>query len=306
MFLFGALPCSGLANPKPMIPATFTYHAPASLDEALALLQSHGFDAKLLSGGQSLLPMMKLRLAEPAHIVDINGVPDLDYIREDDGNVCIGALTREAQLASSDLVSRLVPILHDTGKHIADPQVRNLGTVGGNLAHGDPGNDHPATMMALDASVVATGPSGSRVVSTREFFTGFFETALHNDEILTEIRIPVPPARSGGTYLKLERKVGDYATVGVAAQLTVDGAGTCTHAGLGLTNVSSVPVHAAAAADCLVGSKLTDPDIDEAAELAVQASDPSTDLRGSSEYKRAMVRVLARRALKAARNRAQG
>ena len=288
-----------------MIPASFEYHAPASLSEAFSLLQTYGPDAKLLSGGQSLLPMMKLRLAEPAHIIDLNTIPNLNYIREEDGHLCIGALTSEATLNAFELVSRIAPILHDTGKHIADPQVRNLGTLGGNLAHGDPGNDHPATMLALGASIIATSSSGSRTIAIDDFFAGFYETALAEDEILTEIRIPVPPARSGGAYLKLERKVGDYATAGVAAQISLDAGGVCVRAGLGLTNVSYQPVHATAAESRLVNSKLSDSDIDDAADLAANACDPSTDLRGSEEYKRAMVRVLARRALRLAVDRAQ-
>ena len=288
-----------------MIPASFQYHTPASLSEAFALLKTHGPDAKLLSGGQSLLPMMKLRLAEPEHLIDLNGIPNLNYIREVNGHLRLGALTSEAFLSRSKIVGRIAPILHDTGKHIADPQVRNLGTIGGNLAHGDPGNDHPATMLALNASVVASNSDGTRTIAIQDFFTGFYETALEDNEILTEIIIPTPPAGSGGTYLKLERKVGDYATVGVAAQVSLDGDGMCVRAGLGLTNVSYVPVHATAAEARLVGSALSDMDIDAAANLAAEASDPSTDLRGSEEYKRAMVRVLTRRALRIAADRAQ-
>ena len=289
-----------------MIPTSFEYHAPTSLGEAFALLQAHGPDAKLLSGGQSLLPMMKLRLAEPAHLIDLNGIPDLDFIREDNGDLSVGALTREAALSKSATVARIAPILHETGRHIADPQVRNLGTIGGNLAHGDPGNDHPATMLALGARVIAHSPNGVRTIAIDDFFTGFYETALADNEILTEIRIPVPRDKSGGAYLKLERKVGDYATAGVAAQITLDPAGTCIRAGLGLTNVSYLPVHATAAGARLVGNRLSDSDVDAAAELAAEACDPSEDLRGSAEYKRAMVRVLTRRALRLAIDRAQG
>lgn len=288
-----------------MIPASFDYHAPASLDEALSLLQTHGYDAKILTGGQSLLPMMKLRLAEPEHIIDLNGIPDLSYIREADGCLAIGALTREVDVESSALVQNLLPILHDTGKHIADPQVRNLGTLGGNLAHGDPGNDHPATMLALDARVKILGPGGERTVAVREFFVGFFETTLAYDEILTEIQIPLPPAMSGGAYMKLERKVGDFATVGVAAQVSLDSGGRCARAGIGLTNVSDVPVYAADAGSRLVGSALTDDDLRAAANLASAASRPSDDLRGSAQYKEAMVRVLTTRTLRLAIERAQ-
>ena len=289
-----------------MIPAPFDYHTPASLDEALALLQEYGFEAKVLTGGQSLIPMMKLRLAEPEHIIDLNGIPGLAYIREEGGYVKIGALTREAELEASALIGAKLPILHDTGKLIADPQVRNLGTLGGNLAHGDPGNDHPATMLALSAQVVAVGPNGQRTIAITDFFVDFYTTALEPEEILTEIQIPLPPPGSGGAYLKLERKVGDYATAGVAAQVTIDATGRCTEAGIGLTNVSFVPIKATDAEAHLRGSALTEEDLDEAARLAAAASRPSSDLRGSEAYKRAMVRVLTKRALHRAIARARG
>ncbi len=190
-----------------MIPAAFEYHAPSTIDEATAVLAKLGEDAKILSGGQSLIPLMKLRLASPTHLVDINGIPGLSGIREDDGFLRIGALTRESELEESELVRTRYPLLHDTSKVIADPLVRNLATVGGNLAHGDPANDHPATMLALGAEVVAVGPKGERRVPITSFFTGPFETSLKPDEILVEIRVPMPSARSAGAYLKLERKV---------------------------------------------------------------------------------------------------
>ena len=289
-----------------MIPAAFEYHTPATLDEALSLLQEYGFEAKILTGGQSLLPMMKLRLAEPEHLIDLNGIPGLAYIREEGGHLKIGGLTREAEMEASGLIRARLPILHDTGTLIADPQVRNLGTLGGNLAHGDPGNDHPATMLALGAQVIATGPNGQRTIPITDFFVDFYTTALEPEEILTEVQIPLPPPGSGGAYLKLERKVGDYATVGVAAQVTLDATGRCTQAGIGLTNVSYVPVKATEAEARLRGSSLAEADLDEAARLAAAASRPSSDLRGSEEYKRAMVRVLTKRALQRAVERARG
>jgi carbon-monoxide dehydrogenase medium subunit len=184
-----------------MIPAAFEYHAPATVGEATALLARLGEDAKILSGGQSLIPLMKLRLASPRHLVDINGLPGLAYVREADGFLRIGALTREADLEEADVVRTRYPLLHDTCKVIADPLVRNLATIGGNLAHGDPANDHPATMLAMDAEVLATGPRGERRIPIASFFTGPFETALRPDEILVEIRVPIPMARSGGAYL---------------------------------------------------------------------------------------------------------
>src|SRR5438093_12378062 len=202
-----------------MIPAAFEYHAPSTVGEATALLAKLGEDGKSLSGGQSLIPLMKLRLASPLHLVDINGIAGLAYIREADGVLRIGGLTRESELEESELVRTRYPLLHDTSRVIADPVVRNLATVGGNLAHGDPANDHPATMLALGAEVVAVGPKGERRVPIASFFTGPFETSLKPDEILIEIRVPTPPPRSGGAYLKLERKVGDFATAAVATQL---------------------------------------------------------------------------------------
>ena len=192
-----------------MIPQSFDYFNPKSLDEAISLLQQHGDSAKILSGGHSLLPMMKLRLATPEYIVDINDIPDLAYITESDGYLKIGALAREVDLEDSDLVVQNFPIITDASKLIADPQVRNMGTLAGNLAHGDAANDHPAVMLALNAQVVATGPNGQRTIALTDFFKGFYMTALNSDEILTEIQIPMPPTGSGGAYHKLERKVGD-------------------------------------------------------------------------------------------------
>ena len=198
------------------------------------MLQQYGDEAKILSGGHSLIPMMKLRFATPEYLIDINEIPGLDYIKEEDGLLKIGALTREVALEDSQLIVSKYPILLDTAKMIADPQVRNLATIGGNLAHGDAANDHPATMLALDASIVITGAQGERVVGINDFFQGLYTTALQPDEILTEIRIPIPPAGSAGAYKKLERKVGDYATAGVAVQATVSG-GTISKIGIGLT-----------------------------------------------------------------------
>src|SRR5271169_3884465 len=204
-----------------MIPASFEYLRPKSLPEAIALLEQYGDDAKILSGGQSLIPMMKLRLARPGYLVDINRITGLAHIKEESGYLKIGGLTREAELEASPLVRAKYPIIIDTAHVIADPQVRNLATVGGNLAHGDPANDHPATMLALGAEIIATGKGGERTIPIKDFFLSIFTTALEHGEILTEIRIPIPPSGSGGAYLKLERKVGDFAIVGVAAQVTV-------------------------------------------------------------------------------------
>jgi carbon-monoxide dehydrogenase medium subunit len=289
-----------------MIPAAFQYHAPTSLGEATALLARLGEDAKILSGGQSLIPLMKLRLASPPHVVDINGIAGLAYILEADGVLAIGALTRESELEESDLIRSHYPLLHDVTRVIADPLVRNLATVGGNLAHGDPANDHPAAMLALGAEVVARGAGGERRIPIATFFTGPFETALRPGEILVEIRIPVPRPRSGGAYLKLERKVGDFATAAVAAQLTLRGDGACEQAGLALTNVGLTPIKADKAEAALRGKRLDDKTIAQAAQLASAAAEPTEDLRGSVEYKRDLVRVLTMRALRRALERAEG
>jgi carbon-monoxide dehydrogenase medium subunit len=288
-----------------MIPPSFEYLRPKTIPEAVAMLQQHGDEAKILSGGQSLIPMMKLRLARPGVLIDINRISGLSYVKEEGGYLKIGGLTREAELEASPLVHSRYPILLDTAHVIADPQVRNMATVGGNLAHGDPANDHPATMMALGAQVVSTGPKGERVTPIEDFFVSLFTTALKHDEILTEIRIPVPPARSGGAYFKLERKVGDFATAAVAVQLTLDDKGACQKVGIGLTNVGPTPVKARKAEEFLRGKKLDEANINQAAQLAADESAPSPDLRGPVEYKKGLVKELTKRALTRALERAE-
>jgi len=287
-----------------MIPPPFEYLRPTSIAEAISFLQQYGDEAKILSGGQSLIPMMKLRLARPAYLIDINRIAGLSYVKEDDGHLKIGGLTREAELEDSPIVHAKFPILIDTEHVIADPQVRNLATVAGNLAHGDPANDHPATMMALGAKVVATGSKGERVIPVDDFFVSVFTTALQPDEIVTEIRIPLPPPRSGGAYFKLERKVGDFATAAVAAQVTLDADGNCRQAGIALTNVGPTPVRAKNAEAFLRGKKLDDANIRQAAQLAADEAQPSSDLRGPAEYKKGLVKELAARALTRAAERA--
>ena len=287
-----------------MIPPAFEYLRPSTIPEAIFLLQQYGDDAKILSGGQSLIPMMKLRLARPAYVIDINRIAGLSYIKEEDGNLKIGGLTREAEVEHSPIVAAKFPILVDTTHVIADPQVRNLATIAGNLAHGDPANDHPATMLALGARIVATGPKGERSIPVEEFFVSLFTTALQPDEIVTEIRVPVPPPRSGGAYFKLERKVGDFATAAVAAQVTLDGSGNCQRVGIGLTNVGPTPVKARNAEAFLLGKKLDEANIRQGAQLASDEAQPSSDLRGPAEYKRGLVKELCVRALSRAAERA--
>lgn len=283
-----------------MIPASFDYHSPQSLEEALTLLQTHRDDVKVLSGGQSLLPLLKLRLGAAGHLVDIGRIPDLEYIREEGGVLKIGGRTRESALERSALIQAKYPLLAETAAVIADPLVRNMATVGGNLAHGDPANDHPATMLALRAEVVAAGPNGTRTIPIDQFFLGLFTTALEPDEILTEIRIPIPPARSGGSYKKLERKVGDFATAAAAVQLTLGAGGEVASVGIGLTNAGPAPLRATAAEQYLTGKQPGADAIAEAARLAGAAATPSADRRGTVEYKQNVARVLTGRAIQQA------
>ena len=287
-----------------MIPPSFEYLRPATIPEAIAFLQQYGEEAKILSGGQSLIPMMKFRIARPAYLIDINRIAGLDYIKEEDGQVKIGGLTREAELERSPVIRSRFPIIADTARVIADPQVRNLATVAGNLAHGDPANDHPATMLSLGAQVVATGAKGERVIPIEDFFVTLFTTALEQDEIVTEIRIPLPPPRSGGAYLKLERKVGDFATAAVAAQVTLDSGGACQQVGIGLTNVGPTPIKARKAEEFLRGKKPDEANLRQAGQLASEEAQPSPDLRGPAEYKHALVKELTIRALSRAVERA--
>jgi len=288
-----------------MIAQSFQYESPGTLAEAIALLNEHGDEAKVLSGGHSLIPMLKLRFATPAILVDINKIPGLSDIKEDvDGVIKIGALVRESQLEYSDLLEKHFPIFKDVTKLIADPQVRNMGTLGGNLAHGDAANDHPAVMIALRASVVITGADGEREVPIDEFFFGFYMTAVQQGEILTEIRLPIPSAKTGNAYHKLERKVGDYATAGVAVQITLDESGIVTAAGIGLTNVNPVPLRAVRSEEALIGKPLSDETIALAAQYASEDCSPSSDLRGSEEYKRHVTGVLVKRMINKAAERA--
>ena len=288
-----------------MIPGQFEYHAPSTLDEALALLAEHGSDARVLAGGQSLIPLMKLRLASPAVLIDLNGVDSLSGIEEQDGQLRIGAMTRHSVLERSELIGSRYPLIADAAAVIADPLVRNRGTTGGSLAHADPAGDLGSVMTALGAEVVVTGPGGERTLSIDELLLGPFMTTLEEGEILTEVRVPQPAERSGGAYEKLERKVGDFATAAVAVQLTREN-GSCASIGIGLTAVGPTTIRASEAEDALRGGSLDEDALRAAAVLAAAASDPAADLRGSEEYKRDMVRVLTLRALRRAIARAGG
>ncbi len=285
-----------------MITGAFDYHSPRTLDEALSLLQTIG-GAKILAGGQSLIPAMRFRLAVPETLVDITRLEGLSYLEERGDHLVIGALAREVQLEDSDLVQTAYPLLADAAKVIADPIVRNRATVGGNLAHADPANDHPAVMLAYDAEIVARGPKGMRTIPIDKFFVGLFESALAHDEILVEVRIPKPKAFSGGAYAKIERKVGDYAVAAVAVQLTVTG-GVIASVRVGLTNVSAIPSRALEAEKQLLGKRPTDEALEAAGKAAAAECDPSADLRGHVDFKRDLVRVLVKRTVRRAVDRA--
>ena len=288
-----------------MIPPSFDYAAPKSLSEAVALLRKQE-GAKVIAGGQSLIPLLKLRLASPALLVDINRIPGLDRIEESGDFLRIGALARMAQVGASSLIEKRYPILHDAAEVVGDPLVRNLGTMGGNVSHGDPNNDMPAVMLALGAQFVATGPAGERTIGAQEFFTDTFTVALGHDEILTEIRIPKRSPGSGGCYLKLEQKVADFATAGAAVQVRVGKGGSCEYAGIGLTAVGPTAIKATKAEGAILGKKPTDrAALGEMARLAAQASDPASDIRGTAAYKREVVGLLVTRAFKKACERAK-
>jgi carbon-monoxide dehydrogenase medium subunit len=288
-----------------VIPASFDYHAPRSLGEAVALLSSLGSDAKVLAGGHSLLPMMKLRFAQPAHLIDLNRIADLRGIREESGTLVIGAMTTEAELIASPAVRSKVPLLAEGASSIADPQVRYRGTLGGDISHGDPGNDQPALMLALDASFVLAGPKGQRTVKADGFFLGVYSTQLAPDEILTHIRIPVPAAGSGWSYQKLKRKTGDFATAATAVLLQMKGANVARVA-IALTNAAATALRATAAEAAVTGKPLSDASLAEAARLAMSVCQPTPDQRGDVAYKTAMCGEMTRRALQAAAARAQG
>jgi carbon-monoxide dehydrogenase medium subunit len=282
-----------------MYPPRFEYFAPTTLDEALSILERYGDEAKVLAGGQSLIPLMKLRFAAPRAVVDINRVPDLDFLSDEGGSLRIGPLVRHKTCERSTLLRDRYPTLGDAAPQISDPIVRNLGTVAGSLAHADPQGDWGSALLAMGAEVEARSGEGSRTIPLEEFFHGPFTTALEPTEIVTEVRVPDPGPRSGGTYLKLERKVGDFATVAVAVHLSFEN-GTVERAGIALTAVAPHNVRASAAEEALAGSELDDEAIATAARLAAEAAAPHDDIRGTAEYKRSVVRVFTERGLRQA------
>jgi carbon-monoxide dehydrogenase medium subunit len=288
-----------------MIPPSFEYIAPKTLSEAVAALGQNE-NSKILAGGQSLIPLMRFRLAGPTVLVDLNRVDGLSYIKEEEGRLKIGAMTRQSDVEHSELVSQRYSLLADTVKVLSDPVVRNLGTVGGNIANADPVNDEPATMLAYGAEIVAVGRDGERLIPITSFYLDLYQSALARDEILTEVRIPMPAPRSGGAYLKLERKVGDYATAAVAAQVQLDEQDNFAAVGIGLTNVGLIALKATAAEDFLKGKAPSEENLRQAAALAAEAAQPVADARGSEEYKRSLVKTYTVRALRLAVQRAKG
>jgi aerobic carbon-monoxide dehydrogenase medium subunit len=289
-----------------MYPATFDYHTPGTVQEAISLLGKLKDDAKLLAGGHSLIPMMKLRLAQPKHLIDLRKVPGLSGIKEDGGTLSIGAMTTQYQVESSQLVQQKCPVLAEASGLVGDPQVRNLGTIGGSLAHADPAADMPAVMIALGAEFVIEGPKGKRTVKVDDFFKGLMTTAVGPDEILVEIRVPIPPTGSGASYMKFAHPASRFAVVGVCAALTVDGSGKCTKAGVGVTGAGTKAVRAKGVEAGVTGKALDAATIEAAAAKAAEGVDVQADLQGSVEYKSHLVRVFARRAIEAALKKAKG
>ena len=279
-----------------MFPSSFEYAAPHSLEEALSTLSQRADEAKVLAGGQSLIPLMKLRFASPGLIVDLNRIPGLSFIDESGDHLRIGALTRNSELAASELLERNYPVMAAAAPLISDPIVRNLGTIGGSLAHADPAGDWGSVMIAMGSDVVVRGPSGERTIPVKSLIVDTFTTSLEPTEIITEVRIPKSGGRSGGTYLKLERQVGDFATVGVAVQLALDD-GKVDRAGIALTAVGSKNLEAEAAEQALADAQPSADAFEEAARLAAEAANPTSDVRGSAEYKRAVVRTFVKRGL---------
>ena len=287
-----------------MIPGAFTYHRPSSIAEAVGLLADLGEDARPLAGGHSLIPMMKLRLATPSHLVDLAGIAELKGIRSDGNDIVIGAMTTQHDVVGSDLLAGKIPLLRETALLIADPQVRYMGTLGGNVANGDPGNDMPAVMLCLNATYHVTGKSGERRIPAREFYQGAYFTAMEGGDVLTAVRIPVPPAGHGAAYEKLKRKVGDFATAAAAVILTIGG-GKVSSCSIGLTNVAETPLWAEEAAKILTGSSLDAATVKRAIAAAEAITSPASDARGPAHYRTKMAGVMLMRALARAKANAR-
>jgi len=287
-----------------VIPSAFTYHRPSSVQEAVGLLAKLGDDGRAIAGGHSLIPMMKLRLATPGHLVDLAGIADLKGIRSDGNDIVIGAMTTQHDVVGSDLLAGKIPLLRETALLIADPQVRYMGTLGGNVANGDPGNDMPAVMLCLNATYHVTGKSGERRIPAREFYQGAYFTAMEGGDVLTAVRIPVPPAGHGAAYEKLKRKVGDFATAAAAVILTIGG-GKVSSCSIGLTNVAETPLWAEEAAKILTGSSLDAATVKRAIAAAEAITSPASDARGPAHYRTKMAGVMLMRALARAKANAR-
>jgi carbon-monoxide dehydrogenase medium subunit len=279
-----------------MIPGSFDYHRPASVADAVRLLADLGEEARVVAGGHSLIPMMKLRMAQPEHLIDLQDLTELKGVSIGAGKVTLGAMTTQAAIVASAELARVCPILKETALQIADPQVRSLGTIGGNVANGDPGNDMPAVMQALDAVYLLQSRAGPREVRARDFYQSAFFTALAEGEILTAVRFDVPPAGHGHAYLKQKRKIGDYATAAAAVILTMQ-AGRCASAAVALTNVGDTPLFAAAASQALAGSAVDQAAIDAAVAAAEGITNPAADGRGPVQFRTKLAGVMVRRAI---------
>jgi carbon-monoxide dehydrogenase medium subunit len=286
------------------VPAAFDYHPATSVNEAIALLQQYGDDAKLLAGGHSLIPTMKLRLAQPAHVIDLGRISGLTYIREENGVVAVGAMTTYRMIEVSDVLMQHFPLLRDAASVIGDQQVRNRGTIGGSIAHSDPAADMPGVVLALKADIMVQGPDNVRTIKADDFFLDLFTTALQPDEIITEIRFALPPPHTGSSYKKLENKASHYAVVGCAAVVTLDTDGTCSSASVVITGASVKPTRASAVESALVGKKLDESTAADAASHAADGLELVEDLHGSKAYRAQMAAVMARRAILAAVARA--
>jgi len=288
-----------------MYPASFEYLAPSGISEAIELLKQHGDDAKLLAGGQSLVPMMKLRVARPKFLIDIHRLPELQYIREEAGHICCGAMTRHVEIEESSLLREKIPTLCEAASKIGDTQVRNRGTIGGGLVEADPAGDYGPIALALNAKLKCVGPKGERIIAAEDFFTFAYTTVLESDEILTEVIFPTPDRSSAGVYLKLERVAGDFAIASAAVQVGLDKDGACNSTGIGVTGAGAVPQKAVSVEALLRGSKITPVLIDQAGALVQEGAEPIEDLRGSASYKKKALGAILRRAIAESLRRAE-